>query len=545
MSTQTPQGRPSSSSSSPTSPVLNVNVNFKHSANEAFYSEPNFPLAESKKKGSFLPSPTLESTMLDPAPDTSTSTPAAKQDQDASGAKDTVAAPVTSAAAATPTITPAAATSTVPAPAPVVATNATATATAPAPVVAADATAPSAPTAALAQVSGTPIPIAANPTSPILTPAQPTVALTFSTTVVDDIIVDEVGTSIAEADRKDDTKEVEVSSNTASAEDTPKENGVQPMDVDEHKIQRKQIEELLMLNANLKAHLEDTLQEKQSVDDELNRTRGAYYDLNRHFVDLQQKLAKRESDYEVMSKNYLEHVRLIRPTDDDHSTIMDRLTQLKASIEHLIRKAQGGRSVNLQRELAIEHIKGKGLLEGFPVPEDKLEAYHLNLFMESVVMSTLVSHFFDKPLCCIFDYNKGFKEIYDWMFTRNEKLAVRFRQQLCVMVAQDPATKARQDGEVSETANALSELISKVYANTTELAKVRDICNKAFELAIAMTGLESVISPVTIPLGTPFDEDNMGTSLKSNPEGKVALVIFPAFQDKECAFDVRPKVWCY
>ncbi|KAF9281151.1 hypothetical protein BGZ68_006814 [Mortierella alpina] len=538
MSTQKPLSSSSSSSASssaPTSPLnVNVNVSFKHSANEAFYSEPSF---EEKKRPSLLPSPTSETAMLDinPAPDT----PAAAASASASAPQASEAPVEPKEPLAAASMPAAAAVATTPAAPATPATPATA-ATAPATTTAAAAN--TAPAPAPAAVSVTPALVPVSPTAPILTPALPTVALSISTT--EDIIMDDGDSDSAGTD-------LPVEANDAAGAPAPtsgsaaKEQTSQPADVDERGIQRKQIEELLMLNAQLQTHLEDTLNEKQSVDDELNRTRGAYHDLNRHFMDIQQKLAKRESDYEVMSKNYLEHVRLIRPTDDDHSTIMDRLTQLKASIEHLIRKAQGGRSVNLQKDVAIEHLKSKGLLEGFPVAEEKLESYHLNLFMESVVMSTLVSHFFDKALCCVFDYNKGFKEIYDWMFSRNEKMAVRFRQQLCVMVTQDPDTKVRQEEQVNTTATALSELLSSVYANTSELAKVRDLCNKAFELAIAMTGLESVISPVTIPLGTPFDEDNMGTSLKSNPEGKVALVIFPAFRDKECAFDVRPKVWCH
>ncbi|KAF9948044.1 hypothetical protein BGZ65_008343, partial [Modicella reniformis] len=327
----------------------------------------------------------------------------------------------------------------------------------------------------------------------------------------------------------------------STTEDLPKENGIQAIQVDQSKTERNQPEELQVLYNNLQVSFEDVVMEKQSVDSELDRTRGAYHELHRQYVDLQQKLDKRERDYEVMSRNYLEHVRLIRATDDDHSTIMDRLTQLKASIEHLIRKAQGTRSVNLNKEAAVEHFRNSGLLKDFPVPEDKLESYHLNLYMESVVMSTLVSSFFDKPLSCIFEYNKGFKEIYTWMLTRNEKLAVRWRQQLCKMLADDPATKIRQEEEVAMTAKALSELVSKVYANINELNKIKDICNKSFELAIAMTGLESVISPISVSLGTQYDEETMGTSLKSNPEGKVALVIFPAFRDSDCAFDIRPK----
>lgn len=300
-----------------------------------------------------------------------------------------------------------------------------------------------------------------------------------------------------------------------------------------------------MRNNILATNLDDALLEKQRIEGEFGRSVGFSQDLHRQLVDTQQKLVKRERDYEVMSKNYLEHVRLIRATDDDHSTIIDRLTQLKASIEHLVRKAQGSRSVNLNKEAAIEHFKNSGLLEEFPIPADKLEAFHLNLYMESVIMSTLVTRFFGKALSCIFSFNEGFKDIYDWMHSRNEKLAVRWRQQLCVMITQDPTTKLRQEEEVTAAATELSELLSKVYTNANELAKLKDLCNKAFELSIAMTAFESVISPETVALGTAFDEENMGTSLKSNPEGKVALVIFPSFVDKERAFNIRSKVWCY
>ncbi|KAF9980800.1 hypothetical protein BGZ75_007958 [Mortierella antarctica] len=314
-------------------------------------------------------------------------------------------------------------------------------------------------------------------------------------------------------------------------------------EIDRTRTLLNRIDELNTLTSQLQVNLNDALQMKQTLEEDQARTRKAFQDLHRQHQELQAKTAKRERDYEIMSKNYLDHVRLIRATDDDHSTIIDRLTQLKAAIEHLVRKTQGSRSINLNRAAAIEHFRQSGLLKSFPVPEDRLEPYHLNLFMESAIMSALVSAFFDKPLCCVFDYNKGFQEIYDWMYVRNDKLAVRWRQQLCVMITQDPATKLRQEKVVAATASTLTDLISKVYTNSSEGPKIREMCNKAFELSVAMTGLEYVISPASIPLGTPFDEENMGSSLKSDPEGNVALVIFPAFRDQN-AFNIRPKVWC-
>ncbi|KAF8926664.1 hypothetical protein EDD21DRAFT_369855 [Dissophora ornata] len=318
------------------------------------------------------------------------------------------------------------------------------------------------------------------------------------------------------------------------------------------------IDELNTLTENLKVNLQNVAQENQTLETDRkqllkdNQTREAdhkqllkaYEDLRRQNQDLQSKMAKRDRDYDIMSKNYLDHVRLIRATDDDHSTIIDRLNQLKTSIEHMVRKTQGTKSVNLNKPAAIEHFRKSGLLEDFPISEDQLEPYHLNLYMESAVMSSLVSAFFDKPLSCIFDFNKGFKDIYDWMHQRNSKLAVRWRQQLCVMLTQDPETKTRQEAAVTKTAGELTELMSKVYNNSDEGTKIRDLCGKAFDLAVAMTALESVISPATVALGTPFDDENMATSLKSNTDGAVALVIFPAFKDSE-SFTIRPKVWCH
>lgn len=290
---------------------------------------------------------------------------------------------------------------------------------------------------------------------------------------------------------------------------------------------------------------EEIVRDKERVDRDLYHTTAAYHELNSRYAELQLKLNNRERDYEIMSKNYLEHVRTIRPTDDDHGTIMDKLTQLKATIEHLIRKTQGGRSVNLNKVAAIEYLKGTGLLDNFPIEEDRLEPYHLNLFMESVVMSTLIDAFFGKHLSCVFEHNKSFKDIYEWMVARDDKLAVRWRQHLCVLLTKDPKAKALQEEVVEKTAVLLNEILAKVYTNANELAKSKDICTKAFLLARAMSGLENVIYPQTVELGTQFDEETMAPSLKSNPDGKVVLVVFPAFKDNQDAFDVRPKVWCY
>ncbi|KAF8946869.1 hypothetical protein BGZ47_011108 [Haplosporangium gracile] len=316
-------------------------------------------------------------------------------------------------------------------------------------------------------------------------------------------------------------------------------------DEDHMRLLLKKIDQLNDKNNKLEYKLAESTEQRRFAEHEQRQTRHAYEQLAKEKQDLQAKLDARERDYQTMSKNYLEHVRLIRATDDDHSTIIDRLNQLKTFIEQMIRKAQGSRSCNLNRTVAIEYLKSYALLENFPIAERNLEPFHINLFMESVIMNTLVSRFFDQPLCCVFEYNKGFTQLYDWMNSRNHSQAVRWRQQLCLMLTQDPEIKSRQEKEVAMTAEALTELITKVYNGSNEGVKIRDICNRAFDLSVAMTGIDSVIKPSVPPLNTPFDEEYMKSSLKSNPQGKVALVIFPAFKDQEENFNIGPKVWCY
>ncbi|KAF9206250.1 hypothetical protein BGZ49_002741 [Haplosporangium sp. Z 27] len=309
----------------------------------------------------------------------------------------------------------------------------------------------------------------------------------------------------------------------------------------DHIFQERQ--ELEVTNAQLQKTIQDLQQRNHYLEQKLkNKDR----DFDAMSKDLQQKLAIRERDYDIMSKNFLDHVRLIRATDDDHSTVTDKLTQLKNSIEHMIRKTQGTKSVNLNKAAAIEHFKSSGLLREFPLSENNLEPYLLNLYMESVIMSNLVAAFFDKPLSCVFEYNSGFKDIYEWMYARNSKLAIRWRQQLCVMLTQDTEIKTRQEELVAKTANDLVAIISKIYSNSNEVAKIREICTKAFELSVVMTALEFVISPTFVQTGIPFDEEKMAPSLKSNPDGKVALVIFPEFRDtQENGYFSKSKVWCY
>ncbi|KAG0308156.1 hypothetical protein BGZ98_008813 [Dissophora globulifera] len=263
--------------------------------------------------------------------------------------------------------------------------------------------------------------------------------------------------------------------------------------------------------------------------------------LMQQYNDLQQKYDKKVESYKELDKNYMDLVRPVLVTTDDYSTIYNRLMLIRVTIENLVQKAKGNRSINLQQEAALDHFRDFGILQDFPIEETAIQPYHLNLCMESAIMAILIERLFTRPLECIFDQSEKFEDIRRWVDERDRKIASRWRQQLCILVSQDvDAMTRRKEEEVNTVAQALSDLVSKVYSNVDMSAKIKELCLNAFDLSFAMFGMESMIYPVSIPLGAAFEDENMTTPQNSNPTGSVTLVIFPAFQDDE-SFYFRPK----
>ncbi len=306
-----------------------------------------------------------------------------------------------------------------------------------------------------------------------------------------------------------------------------------------------QNQSLLHDNQRLDYELCSMLRQNQDLASKVEQLQATIIDLSRQNDELRRKYSKKVERYEELDKNYMELVRHLHVSDDDYSTVYNRMVHLRVSIETMIQKAKGYGSVNLHRKAAIAHFKKAGLTQDFPVEEHLLEPYHLNLYMESAVMTVLIDHFFNNFLGCIFNQSEEFQKVNKWVEKRDEKIATRWRQQLCLLVVRESqAMKSRREKEVCRAANTLCDLVYKVYRGTDMSVKIRELCFNAFDLSLAMYGMEAVIHPVTTPLGTPFDSTTMVSPQKSNPEGKVFLVIFPTFKDKNDFF-IKSKVWCY
>ncbi|KAF9104391.1 hypothetical protein BGX27_010115 [Mortierella sp. AM989] len=299
-------------------------------------------------------------------------------------------------------------------------------------------------------------------------------------------------------------------------------------------------------NRDLNTQVATAHQLNQQMSEKLERYQHDNMILSKQRDDLQKKYDKKVESFKELDRNYMDLVRPIMITNDDTSTIYGRLMGIRVSIENFVQKAKGDRSINMNKEAAIQHFKNSGLLGSFPVKEADLEPYHLELYMEYAVMSILMDCFFKRPLECIFNHSGDSEGTYLWLKEQEPKIATLWRQHICALIAQETKKmNITKEWEVGFAEAELSKLVYAVYSNVDMSIKITELCGNAFDITFAMFAMPSEIYPVITPLGTPFDDEKMDTPHKSNPEGNVSLVTFPSFRDDRGAFSFNAKVWCY
>lgn len=279
-----------------------------------------------------------------------------------------------------------------------------------------------------------------------------------------------------------------------------------------------------------------------------SKLRGAYDELGGAYDEQGRKFKKMAIDFEDLDKKYLDVARTLQVTEDDRFTINKKLSAVVSSIENLVIRGRGTGSVNLNRDAAIEYFSNFGFLVHFPVPEGQLETFHYSFLMEAAMMLILIHRMFLRPLQCIFDGSDEFERICWWMEAQGSKVTARWRQELCLLIAQDDREmKRRKEKEVDSAIDELKNLVSTVYGNvdTYMSDKIKQLCNVAFDLSYAMLGMESNVYPVLVDHGSPFNEEEMTMANRSDPSGSVSFVVFPKFQDSNNKLYFKAKVWCH
>ncbi|KAG0062102.1 hypothetical protein BGZ89_010923 [Linnemannia elongata] len=253
---------------------------------------------------------------------------------------------------------------------------------------------------------------------------------------------------------------------------------------------------------------------------------------------LQELIHKREKEMEELRSKYLNDVRQIRATDDDHSTIEQRVRVLQATILQLTKSSAGDRSMNLNQEEALQLVKKKYKFAN-------TQPYILNMFLEKYIMDTLLEDVFYSPFYVGFQPAQEFGDIHKWMVDNNfMDQATRFRQQLCFISAKAPSAQTHASQEAARIAKSFEVRLEQLYNNWNGHAKVLDLVTKAIDLSLTMRSQNAEIVAQQVPLESEFDPTRMVPAHKSKDGGKVKVCVWPCFVDTNGVVVGKAKVFC-
>ncbi|GJJ71781.1 hypothetical protein EMPS_04138 [Entomortierella parvispora] len=292
----------------------------------------------------------------------------------------------------------------------------------------------------------------------------------------------------------------------------------------------------------------------RKVSNDLQYLKADYNELLRHYnalryhnQDMINKKDLAEKDYNDLYQKHFAIVGALQVTNDDHSTIKRKLTDMMVAIEHLVAAGLGEGSVNLNRDAAVGLFMEQGLLQSLSVDVQLLESFHLSHCLETSIMKILMNHLFKNPLRYIFGRAREFEVVCRSVEKQGSTVSDRWRQELCKLIAKDSKKMMEMKKRaVRKTSLDIKNMISKVCLNVNDtdvIDTIENLCDQAFVLSYAMFGMESRIYPESPRVDSPYNSATMDMVWGSNPEGLVSMVIHPVFRDSETIF-LKSRVWC-
>ncbi|KAI9339497.1 hypothetical protein BD770DRAFT_400250 [Pilaira anomala] len=277
---------------------------------------------------------------------------------------------------------------------------------------------------------------------------------------------------------------------------------------------------------------------------------------------LRQELELKKEEYSKLEVNFYSYVKTIRVTDDDLSTIQPEISHLLSQLNNTCMGLKSKMDRKGGTKFVFEHWKDKiDLIKKYMIPvadqqqqeeEVLLDTSYITLFVEKYLINTLLSNVIDVPIHLGISINESFKEIDDWMSTRNKEWANRLRQQICSLVVQQPGDEEYQIQKGKD--QLLSQIVSTlefVYPPLkNDPKKIENLIQRASKLNLAVKGQEIKIERMPIEEGqTLFNPETMKATAKGKPNGIVFLSITPTFiardeLDNEHGFTVPGKVFC-
>ncbi|KAF7730581.1 hypothetical protein EC973_001963 [Apophysomyces ossiformis] len=270
-----------------------------------------------------------------------------------------------------------------------------------------------------------------------------------------------------------------------------------------------------------------------------------------------QELETKKQEYKRIEANFYSHVRSIRPTDDDLSTIQPEIGHLLSQMNNLCMSLRS----KIDRDSATAFVQerwpamNESIKELIKAEETTLDSGYITLFAEKFLVETMIEGIVRQPIHPGVSINEAFQQVDAWIRARNEEWATRLRQQVSALVVKQPAEEQQsiekaKEALVEHIMDQLSRIYPAIKEDANQAKKILNIVNRAARLSLAMKGQEIAIKPVSVQEGVAtFDSTLMKPVNKGKPEGRVLVVVSPPFvatdpSDPEHGFVIPGKVLC-
>ncbi|GAB5592483.1 hypothetical protein Unana1_07383 [Umbelopsis nana] len=309
--------------------------------------------------------------------------------------------------------------------------------------------------------------------------------------------------------------------------------------------------ELLTTQAHRNASTIDLLREKHEESEQLREERDTDYErLQQRLEQVQIRLDAREQEYDRLQANFISHMRAIRATDDDLSTIRTKLANLHGSVSQF--------AMGLKKHIGDRTKAAKAFARFYPHLESwlttkgqELEAPIIMQLTEKLVNDALIRVYVAPGLYPGIRINPAFKELSNWMLERGgDDAALRLKQQLCYFIARDKSPETRSDIAAAHKSisDQLFSSLLEVYPSMESImkSKIDKFIEKAFDLSLAIRGQEVEVKVLPIKEDDSFDTRTMAPDFRGAAEGQIKLVICPPFEaiEGDHGFLLPAKVIC-
>ncbi|KAL0096293.1 hypothetical protein J3Q64DRAFT_1669050 [Phycomyces blakesleeanus] len=255
--------------------------------------------------------------------------------------------------------------------------------------------------------------------------------------------------------------------------------------------------------------------------------------------ELKDELSKKKEESRTLLSNLHEHLKQIRATDDDYSTIQTKLNTIQAKISNLCMSLKKFLTPNEEQVLSTlyDYFDDRNnVLDQFLCERDNglmgMDYSIVSLLVERFITIHIVRYIYNMPIYLGLDINYSYSMLSEWEpFKNNKNWSRILRQQLCSLAAKPDVTDGLEYKR-KDIASWLIQKLSMIFIGIDQKTS-RQICNiidLAAQLSLAMNSQDVPIKHMTIVEGQTKIKPCMAAQ-HGSVEGAttVQLIICPPF----------------